>query len=215
MEETVLQAKRREVIGKHVKSLRRAGRLPAVLYGHTTEPIPVTLDMREASRVLPTITSSHLVTVDVEGERHTTLVREKQRHPVLGSLLHVDFLVVSMTEKLRAEVMIELEGEAPAVKEYSANLVTGQESLEVECLPSDLPDRIIVDISVLKKIGDAIRVRDLQIPEAVEVLTDLDVMVVQATAQAAEEVVEEAVPEVVEAEPEVIERGKKEEEEEF
>ena len=155
MEETVLQAKRREVIGKHVKALRRAGRLPAVLYGHTTDPLPISLDMREASRILPTITSSHLVTVDVEGEQHTTLVREKQRHPVLGSLLHIDFLVVSMTEKLRAEVMIELEGESPAVKEFSATLVTGQESLEVECLPSDLPERVVVDISVLKKVGDS------------------------------------------------------------
>jgi large subunit ribosomal protein L25 len=214
MEETVLQAQRREVTGKHVKALRRAGRLPAVLYGHTIEPFPVTLDMREASRILPTITSSHLVTVDVDGERHTALVREKQRHPVLGSLLHVDFLVVSMTEKLRAEVVIELEGESPAVKEFSATLVTGQESLEVECLPSDLPERIIVDISVLKKVGDSIHVRDLQLPEAVEVLTDLDNLIVLVTAQAAEEVVE-VVPEVVEAEPEVIERGKKEEEEEF
>jgi large subunit ribosomal protein L25 len=213
MEETVLQAKRREVIGKHVKALRRAGRLPAVLYGHTTDPLPISLDMREASRILPTITSSHLVTVDVEGEQHTTLVREKQRHPVLGSLLHIDFLVVSMTEKLRAEVMIELEGESPAVKEFSANLVTGQERLEVECLPGDLPERVTVNISVLKKIGDSIHVRDLQLPAAVEVLTDLDALVVLATAQAAEEVVE-VVPEVVEAEPEVIERGKKEEEEE-
>ncbi len=211
MEETVLVAKRREVIGKQVKALRRAGRLPAVLYGRTFEPQSVTLDMREASRILPTITSSHLVTIDVDGERHTALVREKQRHPVMGSLLHVDFLIVSMTEKLRAEVMIELEGESPAVKELNGSLVTGQESLEVECLPSDLPERIVVNISILQKIGDSIHVRDLKLPAAVEVLSNLDDLVVLVTAQAAEEVVEEA-PVVAEAEPEVIERGKKEEE---
>ncbi len=213
MEETVLSAKRRDIVGKQVKALRRAGRLPAVLYGRHLAPILVTLDMRESSHVLPTITSSHLVVVDVDGERHTTLVRERQRHPVTGDLLHVDFQVLSMTEKLRATVIIVLEGDAPATKNFNGVLVTGQTELEVECLPSDLPERIRVDISTLAEIGNAIHVRDLVLPPAVEVLTDPDELVVLVTAPAAEE--KEEVVEVVEeaAEPEVIEKGKKEEEE--
>ena len=87
MKEIVLNAKRRDVVGKQVKALRREGLLPAVLYSRHLSPIIISLDMRDASRVLPTITSSHLVVVDVEGEKHTTLVREKQRHPVTRQLV--------------------------------------------------------------------------------------------------------------------------------
>src|SRR3990172_4266023 len=120
MEEVVLKAKHRSVIGKQVRALRRAGSLPAVLYGRKIEPIPVTLDMREANRVLPRVTSSQLVTIDLDGEQHHTLVREKQRHPVQGSLIHVDFNVVSMTEKLHANVSLHLFGESAAVKDFNA-----------------------------------------------------------------------------------------------
>lgn len=209
MEEIVFAAQRRQVIGKQVKALRRAGRLPAILYGHKIEPIAVTLDAREANRILPAITSSHLVVIDVEGDRHTALVREKQYNYVLGTLLHVDFNVISMTEKLRANVSVFFEGDAPAVKNVDGVLVSGLEELEVECLPADLPERITVDISGLNEIGDAIYVRDIKLPSQVEVLTDLDELIVIVTAPKVE--VEEA--EAAEVEPEVIEKGKKEEEE--
>ena len=136
-------------------------------------------------------------------------MREKQYNPILGSLVHVDFYAVSMTEKLRAFVTLQLEGEAPAVKDYDGVLVTGVDQVEVESLPGDLPERIMVDIAGLANIGDSIHVRDIQVPPAVEILTDLDELIVLATAPEAEEVeeVEAAAPE-----PEVIERGKKEEE---
>jgi large subunit ribosomal protein L25 len=211
MEEVVLKASPRVITGKQVRSLRRKGELPAVLYGHNINPILVSLNLREASRVLPKVTSSSLVTIDVNGEQHRTLVRERQRHPVQGTLLHVDFQVVSMTEKLRADISLVLEGEAPAVKNYNGVLVTQQESLSVECLPGDLPDRITVDISKLEEIGNAIYVRDISLPAAIEVLTDPDevVVVVIAPVVEVEEVAEE---EAAAEEPEVVERGKKEEE---
>lgn len=212
MAETVLEAKRRDVIGKQVRALRRQGRLPAILYGRNFAPVAITLDMREASRILPAITSSHLVKIALDGEKHTALVREKQRHPVQGTLRHVDFMVVSMTEKLRAEVMLELEGEAPAVKEFDGVVVTGVEVVSVESLPGDLPERIMVDLSGLANIGDSLHVRDLKVASGVEILTDPDEIIVVITAPAAEELPEpglEGAPE-----PEVIERGRKEEEEE-
>ncbi len=123
---------------------------------------------------------------------------------------------VSMTEKLHTNVPIELLGEAPAVSEGGI-LVTGQDNLDVQSLPKDLPERISIDISTLLAIGDAIYVRDLEVPEAVEVLTSEDEMVVLVTAPAAieEEEVEVEEEELFldeDAEPEVIERGKKEEE---
>jgi len=212
MEEIVLQAEKREVVGKQVKALRRAGKLPAVLYGPHISSQAIMLDFREANRVLPSLTSSQLIVIDLDGEKHTTLIKEKQRHPVRGTIQHVDFRAVSMTEKLRANVVIELVGESPAVKEYNGVVVTGQEALEVECLPKDLPERIIVDISILAKIGDSIHVSDVKAPENVQILTNPTEMVVLVTAPAAEEVVE-VVEEAAAEEPEVIERGKKEEEE--
>ena len=170
----------------------------------------VTFDYKETSRILPYVTSSQLVVIELEGEQHHALVREKQLHPVLGSLLHVDFNVVSMTEKLRTAVSLHLIGESPAVKDFDGILVTTLEELDVECLPKYLPERIDIDVAVLKQIGDVIHVRDIVLDEHIEVLTDPGEMVVLVTAPEAEEV------EAVEGgafEPEVIERGKKEEEE--
>ena len=213
MEEVVLNAKKREVIGKKVASHRRSGELPAIIYGHSISPIPIFLQQKEANRILPEISSSHLVVVDVDGDKHTTLVREKQRHPVSGAIQHIDFMAVSLTERLRAKVSIEFTGVAPAITELGGISVTGQEEIEVECLPKDLPERIVVDISGLVKIGDAIYVRDVTIPSNVEVLTDLSEMVILITAPAVEEVEEVKEVEAVEEEPEVIEKGKKEEEE--
>jgi len=215
MEEVVLKATRREVLGKQVKAIRREGRLPAVIYGHHIEPISIEMDLRDTSKSLTGLAPSALVTVDVDGTPHRTLVREKQRNKLTGTLLHIDFLAVSMKEKLRAQVYMEIVGVSPAIKDFNGVLVTGSNEVEVECLPQDLPERIMVDVSGLLKIGDGIYVRDLAIPEGVKILAEPDTMVALITAQAAaEEEVAPVVEEVAEEEPEVIEHGKKEEEEE-
>lgn len=211
MEKVVLQANRREVVGKQVRALRRQGLLPAVIYGHHIQPINIALNAHEAKLVLPRLSSSQLVVVDVDGERHNALVREKQRHPVTDALIHVDFQAVSMTEKLRVTVSIEFVGEAPAVKNYNGIVVPSKEELEVECLPDDLPNRIEVDLSELAEIGDALHVRDIPLPPRVEVLEDPDEVVVVITPPLSEAELE-AVEAVAGAEPEVIEKGKKEEE---
>jgi len=218
MEKVVLKAFKRDVVGKQVKALRRAGQLPAVIYGRHTEPINISLDARSANSVLAKVTSSSLVTLDVDGKEYPALVREKQRNYIKGVLTHVDFLAVSLSEKLRAEVRIELTGMSLAVKDFDAVLVTGMHTLSVECLPADLPDRIVVDIAALVKVGDSIHVRDISLDDKVRILDDGDNMIVNATyakievepvaAVAAEGVV---VPEG--AEPGLsVERGKKEEE---
>ena len=214
MEEIVLKASQRTVLGKQVKAIRRDGKLPAVLYGRHLEPISIVMDLRETSKSLMGLAPSALVTLDVDGTQHRALVREKQRNKLSGTLLHVDFLAVSMTEKLRAHVYIEFTGVASAIKDFDGVLVTGMDEVEVECLPQDLPERMYVDISGLAKIGDGIYVRNLAVPEGVKILEEPDTMVALIAAQAAVE--EEEVPvvaeEVVGEEPEVIEHGKKEEE---
>jgi len=212
MEKVVLRASKREVTGKQVKALRRSGMLPAVIYGRHVEPIAISLDAHTASLALAKLTSSSLVTIDVGGKQYPSLVREKQRNYVKGTLLHVDFLAVDLTEKIRANVRIELTGVSPAVKDLNAVLVNNLTTLEVECLPTDLPERFIVDISVLKQVGDGFRVSDLKVADNVRILTDPEEMIVVTTFAKAEEEVAAVAEGAVVEEPEVIEKGKKEEE---
>jgi large subunit ribosomal protein L25 len=214
MERTVLHATRRTVTGKQVGQLRRDGKLPAVLYGHNVESTPITLDLRQATRSMIGLTGSSLITIDVDGVEHAALLREVQRDFIRGTLLHVDFQVVSLTEKIRAQVPVVLEGVAPAVKTMGAAIVHNVNEVEVEALPQDLVNRFTVDISSIAAVGDAIYVRDLNIPQGVVVLTDPDEVVVVATAAAAEPVEEGEEAVAAGEEPEVIEKGKKEEEEE-
>lgn len=208
MESIELKATHRNVIGKQVRALRREGKLPGVIYGHHIASMAILLDLRDTSRSLAGLAPSALVTVDVDGDKHMTLVREKQRDPISGTLTHVDFLAVSSEEKLRTKVYLNLAGVAPAVKTYNAIQVAGADELEVECLPRDLPERIEVDITRLAEIGDSVYVRDLQLSDKIRILTDPDTMIVLITPPEMEEGGEEAAS----AEPEVIEKGKKEEE---
>lgn len=216
MEKVVLAANKRDVVGKQVRALRREGKLPAVIYGRHVKPMNIVLDFHIASQTLGKLTSSSLVTIELEGKEYPALVREKQLDYIRNSLLHVDFLAVSLTEKITASVAVHVEGAAPAVKEFGAVLVNGLTELEVECLPTDLPERFVVDISHMEGIGDGVYVKDVEVPENVELLSDPEEMIVVATAMAAEEEEEEEVLEGEEEleEPEVIEKGKKEEEEE-
>ena len=158
MEKVVINASKRDVIGKQVKALRRAGKLPAVIYGRHTEPLNINLDAHTASLALGRLTSSSLVTINVDGTEYPALVREKQRDYIKNRLLHVDFLAVSLDEKIRTYVSVHFIGVSTAVKDYNAVLVKNLEQLEVECLPTDLPERIDVDISVMKRPGEGIRV---------------------------------------------------------
>ena len=217
MEKVVLNASKRDVVGKQVKALRRAGKLPAVIYGRHTEPIKINLDAHSAALALGKLTSSSLVTINVDGTEYPALVREKQRDFIKNRLLHVDFLAVSMTEKLRTSVSVHFFGVSSAVKDYNAVLVKNLEQLEVECLPTDLPEHIDVDITPLAKPGDGIRVRDVKVSDNVRILNDPDTMVAVATFAKVEE--EAAAVPGAEAvtptatEPELaVERGKKEEE---
>lgn len=183
MEKIVLSASARNRIGKKVKFLRREGKLPAILYGKSMEnPIPVTMDNAETSKVLRTISSSTLVTIDVDGEEHMTLVRDFQIDPIYQSLQHVDFLVVSLTEKVTTMITVQVEGVAPIIEAEGGLLVTGMEQIEIQALPQDLPSHLTVDVSGLEAFGDTLFVRDVPLPAGVELLTDPDELLIVATA---------------------------------
>lgn len=212
MEKIVINAIKRTVTGKQVGVLRRAGKLPGVIYGHKVDPIAITMDLKQSTHILNIATSSSIIQIDLEGVEYSALVREKQKDYLKNRFIHIDFQAVSQTEKIKAEVGIEFVGIAPAVKDFSGVIVEGITAIEVEALPKDLPERFIVDISELAEIGNAIYIKDLKIPANVEVLSSLEDMIVMVSAPAAEEIEVVEVEEVAE-EPEVIEKGKKEEEE--
>lgn len=221
-EQNVLNAEKRSLKGKRVNSLRRSGLLPGIIYGRIgkdqIEPIPIQLNLHDASKIINRLTGSSLVRLNVEGDEYPVILREAQRDIILGTLKHVDFMAVSLTEKLQTAVPIELIGQAPAEINLAAVVVTGISELEIECLPQDLPERIEVDATILVDMDSAIYVRDLDLPANFDVLTDPDELiagVTYVTIEEEEEEEEEAeLAELLEedVEPEVIEKGKKEEE---
>ena len=194
MEKYVLEAKKREVIGKQVKALRREGLLPAVIYGSDIEPMPLTLNTYEVRQILGVIGANTLVTIKIGKKEHLALVRDLQREVIKRNLLHIDFQAVSMEETISTTVPVVVVGEAPAVKELNALLVTSLEFLQIEAKAKDLPDTIQVDISELAEIGDNIRVKDLVISGDVTVLEDQELTVIVVAA-----------PTLMEIEPEVEE----------
>ena len=215
MEKVVLKATKRDVLGKQVRALRRDGQLPAVIYGrHVDQPVSISLDAHVAEQVFAKLTSSTLVTIEVAGgEEFTAIVREKQRNYIKGNLTHVDFLALDLTEKIRTKVRLTFVGVAPAVKDYSAVLVHRMDALEVECLPTDLPERITVDISSIREIGNNIHVREIPLPENVLVLDDEDDVVIVATLVKEEAADAAVVPGAEAAAPDLsVDRGKKDDE---
>jgi len=213
MDKYVIQATKRDVIGKKVGVLRREGKLPGVIYGHKFDAMPIIMDARTTTKVLNSITSSSIVTLVIDGKEHAALVRERQMDYIRNQFIHVDFQAVSQTEKIRAKVGVVITGTAPAVKDFNGVVVEGLDAIEVEALPKDLPERFVLDISKLAAIGDAIHVKDVEVPANVEIVDDVEAMLVLITAPAAEEA-EPVAGEGEAIEPEVIEKGKKDEEEE-
>jgi len=211
MEQIELETQTREVLGKKVKSLRREGLVPAVLYGHETVSIPLQVEERELNRVLAQAGGHRLIALKVgrSRKRQMALARDVQWDVIAGKPIHVDFYAVVMTEKITTEVPLVLVGEAPAADQVGAMVLQGLDEVEIECLPGDLIEAIEVDLSGLEEIDQAIYVKDLRLPPTVEILTDTEELVAKVT-WAAAEVVEEAVP-VAPEEVEVIARGKEEE----
>jgi large subunit ribosomal protein L25 len=199
MDEIVLNAELRTATGKAVKHLRTEGLVPAVMYGHFTEPVNLQVDARLMSQVLGEAGTNRLITLSVQGVKddRRVLLRELQRDAITHALLHVDFYEVVMTEKITAEVPVVLVGASAIVEEGEGILFQGVDSIEIECLPGDLPANIEIDLAPLAEIDDGVQVGDLDLGAAIKVLSDPEETVVRILpleAEIVEEVVE--VPEV-------------------
>ncbi|MBC7264552.1 MAG: 50S ribosomal protein L25 [Chloroflexi bacterium] len=213
MEELILEAETRDITGKQVRRMRREGWVPAVMYGHKTKTLNLKVEARSLQHLLKEAGGTRLISLRVKGsdEPHMVLAREIQRNPITRDLLHVDFYEVVMTERITAEVPIELRGESPIVKKGQGLLFQGLDAIEVECLPSDLIPEIVVDLSLLTEVDQTIMVKDLQLGPAIEVLTEPEEIVVKILPMEKEEI-EEVVAEAAPAEVEVIGKGKEKEE---
>ena len=175
-----LDAQTREVLGKKVAHLRREGRLPAVVFGHGKESLPVTVDTHEFQLLRRRIAGSTLVDLSVDGKKaHPVLIHDVQISPVTRQMLHAELFLVRMTEEITMDIPVVTIGEAPAVKDHGGTLLHALETLKVKSLPAHLPERFEVSIDGLVDFDTQIHVRDIAIPADVTLLTDPDEMVVR------------------------------------
>jgi large subunit ribosomal protein L25 len=208
-----LKAERRTAIGRSAaRKLKARGVIPAIIYGGKDKPQPLQVSARDVNAMLSHASGENiLIELEIDGEEsnRSALGQEIQHSPVGGDILHIDFRAVSMDEKIYAEVPLETIGTANGVKNFGGLLEQSLRTLAVECLPRDLPDRITVDVSSLN-IGDAIHVRDIQMPDGVTPKAQLDLTAFSVLAPVVEE---EPAPVAVEgaaAGPEVITEKKPE-----
>jgi large subunit ribosomal protein L25 len=190
-----LNATKRERLGKHARRVQKSGKLPAVVYGHHSDTTALLLDGHEFQRVFARAGRSHLVDLVVDGSApEKVLVREIQMHPRRMGPIHVDLYQVSMQEKLHADIPVHLTGESPIVKQGEADLLHALHQIKVECLPGDIPEAFVVDVSGLTEIEAGIRVEDLKVPEGVTILAEADELIVKTVARRELVIEEEEAP---------------------
>ncbi len=183
MEQIELAVKTREVLGKKVQSLRRQGITPVHLCGHGVDSLTLECDSAQLKRVLAQAGSTRLINLKIDMARQPkkVLVREVQRNPIRGELLHVDFYQVRMEEKVRLEIPIVLVGEAPALKQKGNVLAHELTSLNIECLPDAIPNKIEVDLSSLVGADQAIHVKDIKVASGITILDHPDQLVARVS----------------------------------
>jgi large subunit ribosomal protein L25 len=203
MEGLKLEADKRDTLGKKTRFLRRQGITPAHLFGHGLESLALQCDTAKLQRVIARAGRTRLISLGVKGDKETrsVFIKEIQRDPRNGELLHVDLFQIRKAEKIKVDVPIVLVGEAPALKSKEYTLTHSLTSLSIECLPDKLPPQIEIDLSPLVEVGQAIHVRDIPLSPDITLHNDPDQMVVRVSEIRVEKV-EEVVPEEVAAEAE-------------
>jgi large subunit ribosomal protein L25 len=200
-----LSARPRSESGRNaVKRVRARGSVPAVIYGQKTSPANLEVSHRELEALLShSVGENILVELQIEdGAKKSTqlsLIQEVQHHPIARTILHVDFQAVSATEEITADVTVEPVGEADGVKNFGGLLEQSIRSIEVRCLPQNLPELLSVDVSALK-VGEALHIRDLKLPAGVTATADPDLtvfIVAEPTVATAAATTEATSPEVL------------------
>lgn len=154
-----------------VDKIRQEGNVPAVLYGPKQEPIELSVKSVDFEKAYEKAGESTIVTLDVDGEEHDTLIHDVQYEPVKGNIIHIDFYAIERGKKLEVSVELVFEGESPAEKTLGAMIVKVMHEIEVECLPRNLPSELKVDLSKLVDLDSQILASDIDLPEGVELVT--------------------------------------------
>lgn len=216
MEQISLVAQLRKETGKKgAKNLRASGLVPAVVYKEGKDAVSVQLKDKELEKALHTSAGENvLINLKIADETKTApktvIIKEVQHHPLSGKIIHVDFNQISLTKTMTFNVPILAKGESIGVKQDGGIMFYVMRELQIECLPTQIPKNIEVEISQLK-IGDSIHVKDLSLPPGVKVLNGPELSVISVEPPMTEEKVEAVAPEAAITEPEVIKQKKEEE----
>ncbi|HBO17032.1 MAG: 50S ribosomal protein L25 [Candidatus Moranbacteria bacterium GW2011_GWE2_35_2-] len=214
-----VKAQIREESGKKVKTLRKEGKVPAVVYGKKIKAQNLWVNALDFRRVYEKAGENTLIDLEIgEGKKMSVLIYDTQVDPLVGNFSHVDFFQVRMDEEIETEIPLEFVGEAPAVKNLGGILVTGIDEVPIRCLPGNMPSEFKINLSVLETFEDKIAVKDLPASDKVEFLVDAETIIASIAAPRSEEEladlnekVEEDVSNVAGVEKKEVEGEKKEE----
>lgn len=169
MQKIEIQAQPRTVAGRQVKTLRKSGIIPAVLYGNDFKALNIQIPMKEFRKVYAEAGESTLVYVKLDKESYPAIIHDVATDPVHDTFIHADFYKVRLDEKIKAKIQVVFVGESPAVKGLGGILVKNINEIEVEGLPQDLPHNFEIDISKMENLGDEVKVKDLKVSSNIEI----------------------------------------------
>jgi len=179
MKKYSLSATVRELVGRKVKNLRAKGEVPATVYGKDVKSVSVAVSRDAFIKVYTAAGETGLIELSVAGDIRPVLIHTVQKDAVKGELLHVEFYQVNLKQKVKTNVPLEFTGEAPAVTQKVGVLLTLIDEVEVEALPTDLPEKIMVDVTKLAAVDEEVKVGDIAVPSGVTILTAPDQSVVR------------------------------------
>ncbi len=204
MAKLTLHAQPRTITGRKVKKLRKEGFLPANVYGKKIKSQSLSLLKEEFLKIYQQAGETEIIDLKIEGEKDTrpVLIQNLQVHPLSNDPLHVDLRQIILTEKLTAKIPVELIGESPAVAQKIGILIQPINEIEIEALPTDLPEKFVVDISKLANVDDEIKVKNLEVnQEKIEIKTDPELTIIKINPLAEEEITPPPAPEEGEEAP--------------
>ncbi len=215
MEKLSLKAQIRELSNKDLEAARKEGKIPAVVYGRGFENQHLFINDKEYNKIYSQAGESTIINLEIEGKDSLgVIIQDQQKHPLTSKPTHVDFYQVRMDEAIETEIELDFVGEPKAVKELGGILVKSRDSINVKCLPGDLVKEIKADVTGLATFDDVMRIKDLDIPEKIEVLDDPNLTIALVNAPRTEEELE-ALDKKVEVDVDKVEvEGAKEEGEE-
>lgn len=194
MKKTIPLSVSTRTAAQNVKDMRKAGEVPGVMYGNTMKNTAIKCNAKELHGVYVKAGENTLVEVEVEGKKVPCLIHAIAFDPVTSAYEHIDLYAVDMTKKVTTRVPVVFQGECPAVKNHGGVLLTVHGELEVTCLPSDIPESFIIDLTVLENLRDSVTVAKLKVPQGVVISQSPETAIVIVQEPRKEEVIEVAVP---------------------